>query len=110
MQSSVLVLARPDNIQSKGGFPTKLGEYLATGRPVLITSVGDIPKYLSHGINGFLTKPGSAQAFAEQMTWILNNYAAAKNAGLEGKKLTMVDFDNVYQAKRVIEFVATLKN
>lgn len=109
-RSAILTLARPDNIQAKGGFPTKLGEYLASGKPVLITSVGDIPKYIRHGINGFLAKPGSAQDFAEKMDWLLNNYSVAKNTGLEGKKLTMVDFDNVYQSKRIMEFMATLKN
>lgn len=108
-RAAVLVLARPDNIQAKGGFPTKLGEYLTTGRPVLITSVGDIPKYIRHGENGFLAKPGSSQDFAEKLDWILNNYGVVKNTGLEGKKLTMVDFDNVYQSKRIIEFMATLR-
>ena len=38
----LLVLPRPASRQAQGGFPTKLGEYLATGRPVVTTSVGDI--------------------------------------------------------------------
>ena len=49
----MLVLARPDNIQAKGGFPTKLGEYLATGNPVVVTKVGEIPNYLIDGVNAF---------------------------------------------------------
>ena len=34
--ASILALARPNNVQSQNGFPTKLGEYLATGNPVAI--------------------------------------------------------------------------
>ena len=30
----ILALSRPDNLQTQNGFPTKLGEYLATGNPV----------------------------------------------------------------------------
>lgn len=108
-QSAILTLARPDNIQAKGGFPTKLGEYLATGRPVLITSVGDIPKYIRHGENGFLSKPGSAEDFVEKLDWMISNYSEASKVGIEGQKLTMADFGNVYQSRRIIDFIAKLR-
>jgi glycosyltransferase involved in cell wall biosynthesis len=41
--ASLLVLPRPESKQAQGGFPTKLGEYLATGNPVCSTRVGEIP-------------------------------------------------------------------
>ena len=53
--AKLLALARPDSIQAQGGFPTKLGEYLATGRPVVVTKVGEIPDYLEDGVNAFLS-------------------------------------------------------
>jgi len=109
-QSSLLVLARPDNIQAKGGFPTKLGEYLATGRPVLVTSVGDIPDYIHDGVNGFLAKPGSVEDFAEKLILVLSNYSKSERIGIKGKKLTQKDFDNVFQSGRVMEFVQKLDN
>src|SRR5262249_1079550 len=37
-----LALARPSSAQAAAGFPTKLGEYLATGNPVVITCTGEI--------------------------------------------------------------------
>lgn len=107
--SAVLSLARPDNIQAKGGFPTKLGEYLATGRPVLVTSVSDIPKYIRHGVNGFLAKPGSADDFAEKLDFILSNYPHAEKVGKEGQKLAKTDFSNKHQAGRIIEFIYQLR-
>lgn len=109
-KSSILVLARPDNIQAKGGFPTKLGEYLATGRPVLVTAVGDIPDYILDGVNGFLAKPGSVENFAEKLILVLSNYSESERIGIEGKKLTQKDFDNVFQSGRVMEFVQKLDN
>jgi glycosyltransferase involved in cell wall biosynthesis len=39
----LLVVAKPDNEQNSGNFPIKVGEYLATGVPVVLTSVGEIP-------------------------------------------------------------------
>ena len=46
-RAKLLVLPRPDSLQAQGGFPSKLGEYLASKTPVIATSVGDIPKLLS---------------------------------------------------------------
>jgi glycosyltransferase involved in cell wall biosynthesis len=108
-RSAVLALARPDNIQAKGGFPTKLGEYLATGRPVLVTEVGDIPKYIRHGFNGFLAKPGSVDDFAKKLNWILNHYAKAVKIALKGKQLTENDFGNIQQSERILDFVSSIK-
>ena len=109
-KSAVLVLARPDNIQAKGGFPTKLGEYLATGRPVLVTTVSDIPIYIKHKQNGFLARPGSAVDFAEKLEDILSDYDMAERVGVEGKKLANTHFNNIYQAKRIIEFIDRVRN
>lgn len=109
IQSSVLVLARPNNIQAKGGFPTKLGEYLASGRPVLVTAVSDIPNYIKDGVNGFLAKPDSVVDFAKKLDWILSNYDEAEKVGHEGQKLTEMEFSNVYQSNRIIDFIYTIK-
>lgn len=57
-RSKILALARPDNLQSEGGFPTKLGEYLSTGNLVIITDVGDIPFYLKDGESALIAKAG----------------------------------------------------
>ena len=43
LNAKILVLPRPDSLQAQNGFPTKLGEYLATANPTLVTGVGEIP-------------------------------------------------------------------
>jgi glycosyltransferase involved in cell wall biosynthesis len=44
----ILVLARKSGIFAEAGFPTKLGEYLACKKPIVITKVGDIPLYFKN--------------------------------------------------------------
>ncbi|MFA5570224.1 MAG: glycosyltransferase family 4 protein [Sphaerochaetaceae bacterium] len=82
-----LALARPANMQAKYGFPTKLGEYLATGRPVVITSVGDIPLYLEDGVNAYISEPGDVNAFAEKLRECFSDREKAEQIGKEGQKL-----------------------
>ncbi len=45
---------RPDRRSSNAGFPTKLGESMAVGTPVISNDTGDIGLYLKDGYNGFL--------------------------------------------------------
>jgi glycosyltransferase involved in cell wall biosynthesis len=81
-QSDLLVLARPDNSQAKAGFPTKLGEYLASRKPVVITTTGEIPKYLKHNESAYLAKPGDILDFAEKINYALSD----KNSEVIGEK------------------------
>lgn len=48
------LLLRPLNTQTKFGFSTKLGEYLAAGLPVIYTDVSDNTLFLKNGVHGFL--------------------------------------------------------
>ncbi|MCE5348297.1 MAG: glycosyltransferase family 4 protein [Bacteroidales bacterium] len=105
INSYILVLARPDNIQAQGGFPTKLGEYLATSKPVVVTAVGDIPQFLKDGVNAFLALPGDVNSFSEKLTYVIENYSVAQKAGNEGHKLVDKDFSPDYQATRIVGFI-----
>ena len=100
-----LVLSRPDNLQAKGGFPTKLGEYLATGKPVVVTKVGEIPHYLKDNYNAFLAEPDSIESFASKMIELLSNPDKAKQIGQRGKWLSEEVFNYKVQAKRILEIL-----
>ena len=71
--SDLLVLARPDNTQARAGFPTKLGEYLASNRPVVITATGEIPKYLENNVSAYLAKPDDVEDFAKKVLFALSD-------------------------------------
>ena len=71
MGAEVLLLDRPDNIQARNGFPTKLGEYLLTGKPVVVTKVGDIPLFLKDGESALLADPQNEQDFADKICWAI---------------------------------------
>jgi len=103
--SKLLALARPNSLQSTGGFPTKLGEYLSTGKPVLVTKVGDIPLYLSDEENAFLVEPDDNNAFANKIIYILDNYNFALDIANKGKELTETIFNYKVQAKRLCKYL-----
>lgn len=53
-QSDFGIFFRPNRRSSHAGFPTKLGEYLAAGTPVITNDTGDISLIVKNGENGFL--------------------------------------------------------
>jgi glycosyltransferase involved in cell wall biosynthesis len=109
--ATLLALPRPDSKQAQGGFPTKLGEYLATGNPVCATTVGEIPDYLTDGKSVYFAEPGSVDSFADAMRRALSNPEEAKQIGSNGRKVAEKYFNKDIQAKLLHNFLKeNLKN
>jgi glycosyltransferase involved in cell wall biosynthesis len=107
--AKILALARPESILADAGFPSKLTEYLSTGKPVVVTRVGEIPIYLKDSENAFLSKPGDFNEFAEKLDFVLSNYEVALKVGRNGKELTSTIFNYNFQSKRMIAFIDSLQ-
>jgi len=100
-----LVLARPNNIQAKYGFPTKLGEYLSTGKPIVITSVGEIPLYLKDGMNAYIAKPDDVNSFADKLRECLNDPKKASLIGKKGQELVYKEFNYCECTKIIVRSI-----
>jgi len=96
--AKILALARPSSLQSSGGFPSKLGEYLSTGKPVVVTSTGEITNYLINESTAFIAEPGNINSFAECLRKVLNNQELAERVGKEGKLVAAGCFDYQLQS------------
>lgn len=101
----MLALARPNTIQSQYGFPTKLGEYLATGKPVVVTKVGEIPLYLHDGENAFLATPNDIDSFSEKLLEVEKDYSKSIEIGAKGRELVFSEFSNVVQSEKLLRFI-----
>lgn len=101
----ILALARPNNIQAQYGFPTKLGEYLATGKPVVVTRVGELGDFLEDGVNCRMAEPDNYQDFAEKLSWVMDNYEKALRIGAKGRELTLNSFSSIEQCKVAVSFM-----
>ena len=63
-RADVLTVPRPVSRSGAFGFPSKLPEYLALGRAVVVTDLGEQPRVVRDGENGLVVAPGSAAALA----------------------------------------------
>lgn len=102
--ADALVLARPNNIQAKYGFPTKLGEYLLTGNPVVVTRVGDIPQFLEDGKSAYIAEPGNVDEIAQKIIDAVTS-SNAKEIGQRGTDVAMKEFNSETESKKIIKFI-----
>lgn len=105
LESKVLALARPTSRQADGGFPTKLGEYLMTGKPVVVTNVGEIGDYLIDGVNAFISEPNSPEKFANKLSEVLDDYDKALKIADNGKTTAIREFSNITNTKNILNFI-----
>ena len=103
--AQILVLDRPDNLQAKYGFPTKLGEYLLTGNPVVVTKVGDIPLFLKDGESALITEPQKPQDFADKICWAIENPNEAQMIGEKGKLVAEKYFNYIIETQKLINII-----
>jgi glycosyltransferase involved in cell wall biosynthesis len=106
--AKILALSRPSSLRSNAGFPTKLGEYLASGTPVVVTKVGEIPSYLTHMKNAFLAEPDSVEDFSKILKQALDNYEEASIIGSKGRDLADSIFSSEVQSPKLSNFLCSL--
>lgn len=103
--AELLMLPRPDSKQARGGFPTKLGEYLATGNPVCATNVGEILNYLVDNESAFMAEPGSITSFTSAIDRALSDPVKAIIIGMNGRKVAEAQFNMDIQSNRLYNFL-----
>jgi glycosyltransferase involved in cell wall biosynthesis len=91
-QASALLIPLFNDEQSKARFPTKIGEYLASGTPVITSAVGDIPLFFIDNFNGYICQPGNEEQFADKIKYILQNPLQSNDIGSRGRKMATENF------------------
>jgi glycosyltransferase involved in cell wall biosynthesis len=64
-RADILALPRPDSRPARFGFPGKLAEYMAMGKAIIATNVGDHGRMILDAETGILVPAGSAQHLAD---------------------------------------------
>ena len=102
--AKVLVSCRPGSLQSDYGFPTKVVEYLACGKPTVTTATGELAFYLKDRVNAFVANTGDHNTFASKILSVLQDYDFAIKVAQNGKTLARDKFSPITQTKKIIDF------
>ena len=100
-----LLIPLRDTTQDMARFPHKIGEYLATGNPVITTRFGEVARYLTDGVNAIMTHGHSTREYADKMKWVINNPGLSRQIGFEGQRVARAQFDYRNHSRRLVEFL-----
>jgi len=98
-------MTRVDIGFAQAGFPFKLGEFLATGKPVIASVVSDVDRFLINGHNAMLVKAGSCKEICESVEFLVNNPESASVIGVRGREVAESSFDYKKQGKALLAFL-----
>ena len=74
------------------GLPRVLPQAMASGSPVVATSVNGSPEAVKNGLNGYLLPPGDVEGMARKILYLINNPGEARAMGQTGREL-VEEFD-----------------
>jgi len=101
-------VTRIDSGYACAGFPFKLGEFLATGKPVIVSRVSDVDRFLVHKHNAMLVKAGSSNEIYGAVEFLINNPNVAEAIGRRGREAADSFFDHKKQGKTLIRFLENI--
>jgi glycosyltransferase involved in cell wall biosynthesis len=107
--SDGLVLTRRQARTEELSFPTRLVEYLRYGRPVFVSAVGDVARYLRDGLEAVLLDPADPQQVAAAIAAVVGRPDRGAEIGRRGRDAGARSFDRKTHAARLLEFAAGLR-
>ncbi len=105
----ILVLARPSGKFAEAGFPTKLGEYMACKKPVVVTKVGDMQYYLKDRENAMLAEPDNPESISSKICYLIENDEKAKVIAETGFLWVKQNLEFIESTLRVGRFLDDFK-
>jgi len=102
----IIVVPQRDTPAAQAQFPLKLTDGMAMAKPILATTVGDIPEIL--GDTGYLVEPSSPEQQAESIEYILENYEAASEQGLRSRQRCVEKYSITTMANILSELITEI--
>jgi len=103
----LLIPLRPV-IQDIARFPHKIGEYIASGNPVISTNIGEIPCYFHDMLDMLIAGKYEISSFADKMQFVIDHPEEAQKIGLRGKQIGFDKFDYRNNTSRIDNFIDSI--
>lgn len=104
----IFCVIRDDSDAANSGFPSKLAEFLATGRAVIVSRVGDVPNFLRDKENALLIQPGSIEDLVKSIKFLLDNPNQIDQIGKKGREVALKAFNNLIESEKLYNKLLTL--
>ena len=101
--ADVLALPMEDSIHDHARFPIRLGDYLASGRPIVSNAVGELRRILVQNQAGVVVEVNDLDGFAEGILALLDDKERANRYGANAHRTAKEEMDWKMVARDMIE-------
>jgi glycosyltransferase involved in cell wall biosynthesis len=108
--SDILVMPKLDDPVNHAGLSTKLAEYLASGKAVIASDVGDVRKYVIQEEDALLVRPGDRGALERALLRLLGDPELCKKLGASARQAAVRYFDIKINVKRLVIAMSRLED
>ena len=109
-KAALVIINKYRTQQNNYCFSTKLGEYLAAAKPVIITNVGEAMNWLEDDKNAFIVEPNDTEALVKAIVQVFENREEANRIGIKGQEVCRDSFDFHIWGKPLVDFLNQLGN
>ena len=106
--SLALLIPLRYKLQDLARFPHKIGEYAASGRPIISNNFGEMNVYFKDGKTAFLANGYTPKSIAEKMEFVVNNEDLATTVGQNAKLMASVKFNYINYSQKLKEFLKSI--
>ncbi|OJX38347.1 MAG: hypothetical protein BGO78_10115 [Chloroflexi bacterium 44-23] len=107
-EADILLLPRERTIMTIAAFPTRLVEFLASGRPIITSDILDISMYLVDRKEAHLISPSCSKEISNRIIEIISNKESAIALGIAGREKAKLCFDNREHVKTIKNFLESI--
>lgn len=107
-KASVVIINKAVNQQNTYCFSTKLGEYMAAGKAIIITKVGEAMNWLTDGEDALIIPPCENDMLAEAIIRLLNDDVLHQHLGKNARKTCKQCFDYRVWGNSLKEYFETI--
>ena len=106
--AAMSIVYRFENLQTRYGFSTKMGEILSLETPLVTTPIGGHVEYLKDRFNVFYVNPGDIDQLAIVIDYIITHSSESKQIGLNGKITAEQSFNYAIIGNKLYDFLRSL--
>lgn len=108
VKASLVVINKLPTQQNKYCFSTKLGEYMAASKPIIITNIGEAMNWLTDGKDAAVVPPGNIELLAKKIESFVIDREAACRMGANASKTCKSAFDYKVHGPSLVDFFKSL--
>ena len=107
-QAHALMIPLFNDVRSMARFPTKIGEYLASGTPIITNAVGEIEHFFHDGENAYIAKPNDLTDYSRKIIESIENPEQSLTIGYRGKQTAAEYFEYSVYGDQLVQYFSSV--